>query len=415
MNSTNVSDYCNPGLRSTYIWTMDSNCSLINVDSYSRVEGCGDEVKGLFFFFFHKLLFFVCAHSFVYVCIDLVWLLGPFFKIILPVLLAVIIASVPVIIYLVMKIKIIRLKPPAAPAAGTVKTDELSGASNIDIVTKVLKSQHNIMLISDEELTNMRLIGRGSFAIVFRAKWHGTDVAVKRLDNLAEILRNDPQLFEKEIKLWSQLKHPCIVEFFGITYKLSLVMEFMEHGSLRNLLKKRPLASSTRIKLATQVAIAMDFLHSKGVIHRDLNPNNVMVTGPYGQLDAKLADFGLSTAKENPLQTTTVGTPIYAAPEVLRSSIFNEKTDVYSLALTLWFIETIKDPFSDCRTAQDLVAAVISRQERPSLVGCVLFPDIIQRCWAEDPDERPSGPEIVSALQALLVPHTTPNAAATTQ
>ena len=279
---------------------------------------------------------------------------------------------------------------------------------HLSVVADVLKTKHNIMPISDAELIDMRLVGLGSSAQVYRAKWHGTNVAVKRLNNLSESLNTDTavQLFVKEIKLWSQLKHPCIVEFFGVTPTLSIVMEYMQHGNLKSLLSKRPLASATLTKLASQIAIAMDFLHSKNVIHRDLNPNNVMVTGPIDQLQAKLADFGLSTLKQETLKrTSTVGTPIYAAPEVLSSSVFTEKSDVYSFGLTLWFMENIKDPFEKVHTPHQLITAVVMHKERPSLRGCVLFPALIKKCWDDDPAKRPTSTEVVDAIQAVLNPH----------
>lgn len=278
---------------------------------------------------------------------------------------------------------------------------------HLSVVADVLKTKHNIMPISDAELVDMRLVGLGSSAQVYRARWHGTNVAVKRLNNLSESLNTDAaiQSFVKEIKLWSQLKHPCIVEFFGVTPMLSIVMEYMQHGNLKSLLSKRPLASGTITKLASQIAIAMDFLHSKNVIHRDLNPNNVMVTGPLDKLQAKLADFGLSTLKQETLKrTSTVGTPIYAAPEVLSSSVFTEKSDVYSFGLTLWFMENIKDPFEDVHTPHQLITAVVMRKERPSLRGCVLFSTLISKCWDNDPAKRPTSSEIVDAIQAVLNP-----------
>lgn len=298
-------------------------------------------------------------------------------------------------------------RPVQSNLSGSNSMVPSSTPFHLSVVADVLKTKHNIMPISDAELVGMRLVGLGSSAQVYRAKWHGTNVAVKRLNDLSESLNTDNavQLFVKEIKLWSQLKHPCIVEFFGVTPTLSIVMEYMQHGNLRSLLSKRPLASATIIRLASQIAIAMDFLHSKNVIHRDLNPNNVMVTGPIDQLQAKLADFGLSTLKRETLKrTSTVGTPIFAAPEVLSSSVFTEKSDVYSFGLTLWFMENIKDPFGSVTTPHQLFVAVVMHKERPSLSGCVLFPTLIQKCWDDDPAKRPTSTEVVDAIQAVLNP-----------
>ena len=348
--------------------------------------------------------------------INVSWVLS----VLVPLIVAIVMASVPIAIWATLhshelEYKLLDGSLTAYPVQSNLKSGDPFDPSptpfHLSVVADVLKTKHNIMPISDAELVDMRFVGGGSSAQVYRAKWHGTNVAVKRLRRLSESLNTDTKIqsFAKEIKLWSQLKHPCIVEFFGVTPTLSIVMEYMQQGNLRDLLSKRPLASTTLTKLASQIAIAMDFLHSKNVLHRDLNPNNIMVTGPIDQLQAKLADFGMSTLKQEALKrTVTVGTPVFAAPEVLGACVFTEKSDVYSFGLTLWFMENIKDPFEKVSTTQQLFSAVVIHKERPSLKGCVLFPTLIQKCWDEDPAKRPTSTEIVDAIQAILNPHAAP-------
>jgi len=277
--------------------------------------------------------------------------------------------------------------------------------SKESIVTDVLKTQHNITPISDSELIMKRPIGRGSSAAVSLAQWHGTDVAVKVLVNLDKSFMSDEKIqqFAKEIKLWSQLKSSYIVQFFGVTPMLSIVMEYMEHGNLRCLMRERPLASQTRKRLALHIATGMEFLHHIDVIHRDLNPNNIMVTGPFNQLQAKIADFGLSKKKDDTDEIPVVGTPVYAAPEVLKSYTFSEKSDVYSFGLTLWFMENIQHPFNEIKTWGQLME-VADNNRRPNDDKCSLFRELIRQCWDADPERRPNSSQIVEYLQRLIEP-----------
>jgi len=236
----------------------------------------------------------------------------------------------------------------------------------------------------------------------------------------------------------------------------------MDRGSLRSLMKQRQLASNTRLRLLMQVALAMDYLHSRKVIHRgwlcfhpffsrshsrahshktkshvykhtaDLNPNNIMVTGPYENLQAKVADFGLSRLGEALFHTKTVGTvcgfllldpppppsfllsislhylfscllqPVFAAPEVLVSGSFSPKSDSYSFGVTMWFAETEEEPFADLQSHFELVQAVVKNGTRPDITKCILLPELITSCWHQDPARRPAFAAIATTLQKYL-------------
>lgn len=177
---------------------------------------------------------------------------------------------------------------------------------------EVLSTTQYLPLLEAAELEGMDLVGVGSTAKVYRATWRGVTVAVKQLHYPLELCM-DTMITElaNEIKLWSQLIHPHIVQFLGVTKDLWLIMEFMEHGTLRNAVKNRDISLHHRIVLMHQVSLAMGYLHSRKIVHRDLNPNNVMVTGTATSLEAKLADFGLSRIEAaNLSKTASVGTPV---------------------------------------------------------------------------------------------------------
>jgi serine/threonine protein kinase len=274
----------------------------------------------------------------------------------------------------------------------------------------VLGTAHNIPCIQREELDEFALVGSGSSAKVFRAKWRGTTVAVKQLHNPLELsLDTVVKEVAGEIKLWSQLKHPHVVQFLGMTPDLWLVMEFMEHGSLKTLMRRKQIPPDMRIRLLFQVSLAMDYLHSRKVVHRDLNPNNIMVSGPMRDLQAKVADFGLSRMEQALLQhTKSVGTPVYAAPEVLYGGLFTPKSDSYSFGLTLWFVETGEEPFDDIRSHFELIEAVVKSKRKPDAARCSLFPDLVVQCTSDDPERRPTFSSIAGQLQAGLAKQALP-------
>lgn len=173
-------------------------------------------------------------------------------------------------------------------------------------------------------------LGIGSYGEVFRAKWRGTTVAVKRLlDQRLEAAAMDA--LRTELEIMSRLRHPNIVLWMGCCTRPGsafIVTEFMNGGSLFHLLHKPPrrnLPLAARLGLALQVAQGMLYLHSldKPLVHRDLSSNNVLIDR---RGNAKITDFGLSKTMSaandggaSYLTTTKgTGTAEYMAPEILR-------------------------------------------------------------------------------------------------
>lgn len=277
---------------------------------------------------------------------------------------------------------------------------------------EVLSTAQSMPVLDKRELLDLTMIGEGSSARVYRATWHNVNVAVKQLKHPME-LAMDSMVSElaNEIILWSQLSYPSIVQFLGVTQDLWLVMEFMEHGTLANVvLRPEPglvLADDDLVELMLQASRGMEYLHSRTIIHRDLNPNNIMITGPATRLEAKLADFGLSrisaAAAASLRQTRSVGTPTYCAPEVLVDSAFSFKSDVFGFGMSLWFALEHQDPFPDARDQFDIQSMVAFHNQRPHPVANPELQAIIAQCWQQDPAARPLFPEVSSALEHYLV------------
>merc|ERR1711934_1247513 len=128
----------------------------------------------------------------------------------------------------------------------------------------------------------------------------------------------------------------------------------MSRGDIRSLLDKKGenFKWGMRLKLLREAAVGMAFLHSKKLIHRDLKPQNLLVSQDW---TCKIADFGVSTIKPAVTQVMTcVGTPSYMAPEVLRKGKYSEKADVYSFGVLLLEVYTGQYPYSQYDPVQVL-------------------------------------------------------------
>ena len=152
----------------------------------------------------------------------------------------------------------------------------------------------------------------------------------------------------------AQLSSPNIIRFFGfcLNPKYSIIMEYMPKGSLYHVNKnEEPLPWSVRIKIATQIAEGISFLHSKNIVHRDVKSLNVLLDDNY---NAKLSDFGLSKVKMESQSSSTakksnknsVGTVQWMAPELFKlRPVYSQKSDIYSLGITFWELSSRKLPY----------------------------------------------------------------------
>ncbi|KAL5574779.1 hypothetical protein UlMin_016478 [Ulmus minor] len=212
------------------------------------------------------------------------------------------------------------------------------------------------------------------------------------------------QQFKSEVAFLSRLFHPNIVQFIAACKKppvYCIITEYMSQGTLRMYLnKKEPysLSTETILRLALDISRGMEYLHSQGVIHRDLKSNNLLLND---EMRVKVADFGTSCLETQCRETKgNMGTYRWMAPEMIKEKPYTRKVDVYSFGIVLWELTTALLPFQGMTPVQ-AAFAVAEKNERPPLpASCQpALAHLIKRCWAANPSKRPDFSDIVSVLE----------------
>src|SRR5262245_23903735 len=212
----------------------------------------------------------------------------------------------------------------------------------------------------------LEVVGEGGMGVVYKAehKLMARAVALKVIRKRLMASADAVERFRREVKAAAQLSHPNIVvahdaeEAGGLHF---LVMEHVEGISLHRLVAKRgPLAVGMACHFVRQVALGLQHAHSKGMVHRDIKPHNLMVTRK-GLV--KILDFGLARLTEEPSGNSAtrpnivVGTPDYLAPEQARnSSRVDIRADLYALGCTFYFMLTGRTPFGGDSPLEKMLA-----------------------------------------------------------
>jgi serine/threonine protein kinase len=272
-----------------------------------------------------------------------------------------------------------------------------------------------------EDLTGKQLgsyrvvaqLGKGGMATVFKAYQPSMDrnVAVKVLPrHLAE---EDPQFnlrFQQEARVLAQLQNPHILPVFdfgeaeGYTY---LVMPLVSGGTLADRLQGQPQPLSQVRLLITQIGDALDYAHSRGVVHRDVKPSNVLMDE---RGNALLSDFGIAKLVEGTQHFTQtggiVGTPAYMSPEQGLGLKIDRRCDIYALGIILYQMVTGRVPF-EAETPMAVLLKHINDPLPPPRSLNPALPEAVERvilkALAKNPDDRyATAGDLTQALQAAL-------------
>jgi serine/threonine protein kinase len=244
-------------------------------------------------------------------------------------------------------------------------------------------------------------LGRGAVGVVYQAR----DPQIDRMVALKTILLPglDPkeeqeyrQRFLVEAKAAGRLQHPGIVTIFDVgedpeKHDPYIVLEYVTGQSLNQLLvREKKLPLRTALQLAEEIADALDYAHTQGVVHRDIKPANILITE---EGHAKIADFGI--AKLNLAQFTlpgrVLGTPAYMAPEQLSGEPADGRSDLFSLGVLLYAMVTGHSAFHG-NSATTVCFKVVNREPVPASAFDLGLPAeldaVISRAMAKDPAQR---------------------------
>ena len=193
-------------------------------------------------------------------------------------------------------------------------------------------------------------IGIGGMAVVYKARCHRLNrlVAVKILKEEYSKDADFKRRFETESKAVAMLSHPNIVSVYDVSRSEGLeyiVMELIDGMSLKDyMLKRGRLGWRETLHFATLIAKALEHAHSRGVIHRDIKPHNIMVLRDGS---VKVADFGIArfTTSQHTLTQEALGSVHYISPEQARGSQLDARTDIYSLGVVMYEMMTGRLPY----------------------------------------------------------------------
>ncbi|MFF2495398.1 serine/threonine-protein kinase [Agromyces sp. NPDC058064] len=255
------------------------------------------------------------------------------------------------------------------------------------------------------------LIGRGGMASVYRGfdESLGRPVAVKVFSEAAEGI-DDAGRRASEIALLASVEHRALVRLYDAARDVDsdreyLVMELVEGHDLRVALQHGPLDAADAAGLLADLGEALHVIHSRGIVHRDVKPANVLLEPahlPSRRWNAKLADFGIARLIDDARITRTgllVGTPGYLSPEQVSGVAPGSAADVYSLGLLVLEARTGRRAFPG-PAVEAASARLVNDPEIPDELGPA-WVELLTRMTAREPGARPTALEVAVAAAAL--------------
>ncbi len=269
-----------------------------------------------------------------------------------------------------------------------------------------------------ERIGNCRIVeemAAGGMAVVYRAIQDGLErtVAIKALKTSAASEEHLAARFEREAKSLAQLQHENIIHVYDFYHErgaMFIVMEYVKGVDLYDLLDRcERIPYDVAAVIALQVARALDYIHYRGILHRDIKPGNIMISR---QGDVKLMDFGIVQDRrfQDLTQTeTTIGTPAYMSPEQIFGDPLDPRSDIFSIGIVLYQLVTGEKPFveDDQRSVMHKIRLVPHERAHKLVPGLPReLERIIDKCLQKQPGDRwDSAQQLVMALERFVSKH----------
>ncbi len=254
-------------------------------------------------------------------------------------------------------------------------------------------------------------IGTGGMSDVYKAKCHKLNrfVAVKVLKQEFSESTEFVSKFRTEAQAAAGLMHPNIVNVYdvgeenGINY---IVMELVEGITLKRYIEKKArLSVKEAVSIAIQISMGIEAAHNNNIIHRDIKPQNIIISK---EGKVKVTDFGIAkAATSNTITSNVMGSVHYTSPEQARGGFSDEKSDIYSLGITMFEMLTGRVPFNGDTTVAIAIKHI--QEEMPSPRNYVpeipiSVEQIVLKCTQKSPDRRyQKMPELVEDLKKSLI------------
>ena len=257
----------------------------------------------------------------------------------------------------------------------------------------------------------MGKIGAGGMSDVYKARDHilGRFVAIKVLKTEFSEDVNFVVKFRTEAQSAAGLEHPNIVNIYDVGSESGMhyiVMEYVEGVTLKTYIEKKgSLTYKEAVSIAIQVGRGMEAAHAKNIIHRDIKPQNILIST---EGKAKVTDFGIARAvSNNTISADVMGSVHYASPEQARNGFVDAKSDIYSLGIVMYEMVTGRVPFDGDATVSIAIQHLQEEMKAPGIYAKdlpVSLEKIILKCTQKSPDRRyRNTSELLADLKQVLV------------